>query len=710
MSEATCLIDLSTEESTNLLLSQPPIPLQPTDMIIGFNKRDSLDNNPFDHALKQVNLLNDPFEIVFNEQRKQQNAGSQSINNTNVETANLIGTTDDSYLSQNKANCENPAVNLPINLTDCSSIDETQIPLNKSVIGKEELTYATVSSISLAKQQTITERHSSISGELVINSAEIVSPLTLPQQKIRSTSLDGTAQRLKLLKLSFTNSPKTQFSDDSLLMNGSSPIEDSFEENILMNEQLNLVDSDADSDIEQLKIPFLKKECKKLAEFQTDVSLHNIEEQLEKFKSVFVDNDGNGINVPTTTDDQPSADNSESNNKSSTSTLSKASSTNIDSLLDDLKKVVEQCQNEKMKSHATALLTNLGAVLNNNEQQPMAVEDDDDISKPVSVITRQGTFNMDDEDLDMKTINDENVTIDQAVLKTAVESTPKRSQSLSTNMKPNSVLQAIKTKQQFQQHMENSFATPVRSIAPRRNSFSAKSSFDRPNAVRRSIYSTIRDESQKNVSKFHQSSPIIVTPKTATLRTSSLMTPTSSSRQTTSSFPGAKKIISGVGGTSRLRVKATETQTKMGPLKATIPIKAVAPLLHRISSVVSAPSAIDSKRLHASSSSTPNPMNINSKPSAYSTPINISNRRHSSIATPIKNRTSYASSATPNPVKMSRIERQRSFTNLNTQSLYAAANTSTFGIGKSIDQHLITVRNESRTVGFFFLFLFLVFL
>lgn len=733
MSEATCLIDLSMEESSNLLLSQPPIPLQPNDMIIGFSKRDSLDNNPFDHALKQVNLLNDPFEIVFNEQRKQLQSNSQSVNNNNnVQTANLIGTNDDySYLSQNKINdnnimlCSNNTTSPTIVSADCSPITADS-PIERS----SNKSITNLSSSMLNKGLVSTSSPANAAARAIVNHKNITgkrSPFSASfRERINS---DGSLNLSLSSKFHSIRNTLNDSTRNSLLMNETPSIEDSFEDQILMNEQLNLVDSDADSDIEQMKIPFLKKESRLTEIQQPTVSLCDIEEQLEKLKSIFVE-DGD-IVIDSTTDHQPSVDNVEINNKSSTSTSSKASSTNIDTLLDDLKKVVEQCENEKTKSDATALLTNLGAVLNNGQQ--MNVDDDNNPKPTASIITRQGTFNMDDEDSDIKsTINDDDEHANRTKkFETVSDVTPKRSQSLSTKMKPNSVFKAIETKQKY--HADNnSFATPVRSIVPRRNSFSEKSSIDRPNLMmRRSIYS-MKNESPKNVSKFHHQSSPMPAPN-YTLRQSS-MTPSRQSFQkqaaittTTSSavqstFPGARRIIGSVGGasgtSSRLRVKAIETRTKTGPLKATIPIKAVAPLHVSTIAVPPQPSPIETiqKRLLTS---TPNAVEFKSKQSAYSRPINNvskmtmptnSNRRHSSIATPIKNRATHVS-VTPNPVKIGRIERQRSFTNLNTQSLYAAAaNTTTFGGGKTIDQNLMKMVNVIRFFRFSRLFLLIFFI
>lgn len=738
MTESTIsLIDLSTDESSDLLISVPPLPL-PDDMIISSNanKRDSLENNPFDQALKQMVLLNDPFEIVFNEQRKQ----LQSSIPSNVETGNLICTDENivtteiqlETLESNVQECNNISKPIadgssfeshhclatetpsPIDNTVevCSNVSElastSSLPssLNKVILSSPLSMAMSDSSLramnyTLLNQQSLTAKRSPFFGTQFTkspngrerNNSDGSTPVSgfspIKDTKTRSSSLDATAQRLKLLKLSFTNSPRqtaVNLLEESVFHSSKSfgnqsmqrSNEDSFEDQVLMDEQPNFVDSDADSDIEQMRIPFLKHKCAK-GDPDSATTTSIFVDQLEKYKM---------INLPcepaVVEKTQPEII-LESKTPSPTN-----NATHINTLLGDLKKAVDQCENVQAKSDASALLTNLSVILQSGQLN------DEHLWRTPNPIRRQGTFNLDAEDNDDR-FNDQNsadsccdlIESDQPHKTLLTNKSPLsqaiRSKSLTAQVKPQSVMAAIQAKKEV---CSNGFATPTRPMAQqRRNSFSAARSFDRPNLTRRSILPTSNEQPKTNASVHFQTPPSSKT----RLRQSIAISIRSTKQQ---SFPGDRIPQFGVVDGSRLRVRASESKSSAtGPLKATIPIRAVQPL-----------HVASSNEVKQSIPSTPNANHY--KPCAYSTPLmrvaggtsphnsNIGDVAHkiATLSTPVKGRPSHMS-VTPNPVRTGRIGRHRTLTNTNAQSLQAAASNS-FGSGKLLDPNSVVVRNQ----------------
>lgn len=731
MTEPTIsLIDLSSDESWDLLISVPPLP-SPGDMIISINanKRDSLENNPFDRALKQMVLLNDPFEIVFNEQRKQ----LQSSVPSNVETGNLICTDDinltpEIQLEPTMREFNNISNSVPIPSFDSDCLASVELSTVNDADNKRvscsngsELTPSSRSSLpstqnkgilssplsmpmsdsssrtmnyTLLNQQSLSAKRSPFFGTQFTKSSNsrerinsdgsnpvgIFSPTK--DAKTRSSSLDATAQRLKLLKLSFTNSPRqsvVNLLEDSEFCVGT-PVgnrsmhrtNDSFEDQVLMDEQPNFVDSDADSDIEQMRIPFLKTKSS-IVYTTSAATASNFVEQLEKYKTINSECEPEVEKLPTKIVPESKSP-SPTNN-----------ATNINSLLDHLKKAVDECQNVQAKSDASALLTNLGVILRNDQMS-------EDYLLTPTPIRRQSTFNLDAEDNDDDLISQnsaetiENVKPEKKLLaKKSPFCQAIRSKSWTTQAKPQSVMAAIQAKKEL---CSNGFATPTRPSGQRRNSFTVARSVDRPVLTRRSILPAASEQPKSNSSDINQTPP-----SSKSRIRQSIATPVRSTKQ---SFPSDRIPQFGVVDGTRLRVRASESKCSMtGPLKATIPIRTVQP--------VHVASLMDVKQ---SIVSTPNENNY--KPSAYSTPVmraggtsprnsNIVVAAHKigTISTPIKGRSSYVS-VTPNPMRSGRIGRLRTLTNTNAQSLHAAATTS-FGSGKLLDPNSVVVHKQHAT-------------
>lgn len=133
---ANNLIDLTPDnENTSLIILQP-LPTLPllNDMIVS-SGRESIDNNPFDHAQKLADRFDDPFEIVHKN-------SSQTAPIIRVETGNLIGIEEPAKGEQKKF--KKDFDQSPILLTGC---DESIFLDNFSSLSRLNGTTYSLSSI-----------------------------------------------------------------------------------------------------------------------------------------------------------------------------------------------------------------------------------------------------------------------------------------------------------------------------------------------------------------------------------------------------------------------------------------------------------------------------------------------------------------------------------------------------------------------------------
>lgn len=345
--------------------------------------------------------------------------------------------------------------------------------------------------------------------------------------KCRSSSLDdnqiapiiaqsSNSKRTQLLKLSLANSP---------LINTNTLADDSFEDNMIMNCNPKLIDSEPESDtdpeMKQFSIPFLKTIENEEKKISPNNRLNQCLDNLERIKKCKIDQE-----IP--------------------------SDRNIHYWIEILKtKMMQSEDSEKQK-----LLTNIQTMI---VEDNMNLDNMDEIHTPPPII-RQGTFEVDKSDNIFGSAENkkksETVTFNPNVSYSSTK--PFRSKSLSLKEKPISVVRAVQNKQDHKRNSNISTAavTPVKSML-RRSSFSTPSRESyQPNYTRKSI------------------NPQAVTPaKNLSLERSQQQQ--QQQQLQPKSIPAKKLLkIGDMDFSKKIRSKAptnTATQQKTGPLRAINP-------------------------------------------------------------------------------------------------------------------------------------------
>lgn len=373
---------------------------------------DAGSNNPFDQMDKQAALLDDPFEIL-------ENAASHSQDNqmrNAVETGTLISLESPANLkieSDAKFSFENPS-------TDITNKKEN---INESV--------QNISPISSIENMKSTPRCASPSNKSrcrVKNSS-----LNLLKYSLSNSRVDGFNENESPL-LSDDNSSadeKSQKNTPKLATRRESLTDDSFDDiwatkpNLVDSQTDFDVDSDIDSDIAKLNIPMLnevmdgmKLDDKTNSKSRdpsppTEGSLieakHNRSELLEKFASIkqkipqspmpsanvthpIVHNETVEIKPIQMfdSDDEPITPKSQ---YSSVLPQHQHQTDNRDSLIENLKRLVDQCDDKRRQSTAKNLLDNLCTILTSNDETNSSTE-----TFTPQLIKRQGTFSIENDE------------------------------------------------------------------------------------------------------------------------------------------------------------------------------------------------------------------------------------------------------------------------------------------------------------------------
>lgn len=385
-------------------------------------------NNPFDQMDMQAALSDDPFEIVDNACGNNQSSDMQS--NNVVKTGTLISLESPVNTKDDRMNIiENHQID-----EETNSVQNTSQSNNRNLI----------SSIETPKKSMI------------------VSPTGKNRAKPRSNSIS-------LLKYSLSNSRLDEnaspvMSDDNfssgdeilqkklkannVLARRDSNTDDSFDD--IWSTKPNLVDSqtdidgdsDIDSDIAKLNIPMLNesKNCSILEESSCNIDSNEIEdtieprninrsELLEKLASIKqkipisppsannIDLSSEQVNDKTIDVTKPFQQSLVSEKEPATpenqysSILPQhqkaMSNNNPDSLIDNLKKFVDSCDDKEKQSEAKYLLDNLSSILTTYKETDCEEGKANNFVKR-KPIQRQGTFRIDKDDRDAQMLKENN--------------------------------------------------------------------------------------------------------------------------------------------------------------------------------------------------------------------------------------------------------------------------------------------------------------
>lgn len=429
--ESPC-IDLTDQNADNLQIfdqntastKAPSEPMaflcssEPLYKLLNSGSVDADDNNPFDHLDKQACLSDDPFEIV--------------------ENAALIS-------------CDAPAETELLKVETGTLISLESPVISKSEFGNEQQSKAVFDTPKKASEtyesvQNTSPIPNSVSPKL------LASPTGKSRGKTKSTSL-------KLLKYSLSNSRLDLVGENGPHSDGMSSADemtqkkqnvgitarresnkdDSFDDiwatkpNLIDSQTDIDIESDVDNDLAKLNIPMLnspvngkkstEKSTSKEGEQMTDDAVEtkavNRSEILEKFASIkqkipqspmTIDaligsipnqtNDVKCVPMPANcNEDEPSTPKSQF----STVILPQDSpADNPNSLIENLKKLVDQCDDKSKQSTAKHLLDDLSSILKATNKASENQEKLENLvaSRPPQLIKRQGTFSIEKESND----------------------------------------------------------------------------------------------------------------------------------------------------------------------------------------------------------------------------------------------------------------------------------------------------------------------
>lgn len=723
-SSESILIDLTNSDQENTPKTDdkkqiffPPVAVCP---LAG---RDSLDNNPFDRMHKQVQYINDPFEILtkteFSKIKKEEDISDVKMGSLIDLDRNLLGENDSSFLSvprnratstgrfssissigsgsflqsptsndvfatnlspifNNSSICKNSQLDLgfitetSINSTVTQNSSEINSLLNKGFVNTDNtipvfnspnMNYALINHETLTAKRSpfLGTKFSSITKRDRIHSDSDLIKLN-KDTKMKSSSLDISLKKNQLLKLSLSNlssphsSPRlrkdmenTVYIEATMLANKFARLamNSSYQQNNddscddIMSINPNWIDSDFESDIETtLQSPVVNDEPIVVPE----IKVPEIPEIPE------IQKEGVKIEEEKEEEEKPVV------------------SENLNSMIEHLQEALESCDDQK-KNDANNLLESLKELLVGGSS---TTEKSQQLFVPTAIV-RQGTFDIDsntdesppkiteeqkqtqnvnsvmeqlgkilgNENLNLLQNNTTNPTYivvmnapPQPLVKDSVSFNPNvieydsptnfdndfrpsvRSKSLSLPDKPASVIKAVQNKI----NLVNANTTPARPNG-RRSSFSFSKPIEKPTATvsstRRSMYSAAATSR--------------ITPRKIILPSS--VAPPQIRNQTFQARP--QHII-----LKKTRQRSSESIN--GPMKATIPIKRVAPMITRS---VSSPSDDNDKKLLTS---TPLINKPHKYPTACSTPVPVQQSKLTPRKEIPKSRMSYIS-ATPNP-------------------------------------------------------------
>lgn len=398
------LIDLTPDnENTSLIILQPPtLPPQLDEMLVC--GRESIDNNPFDHAQKLADYFNDPFEID-----KQTNVTIPLTTTVQVKTGDLIGI--DCCGEQNNGEIEAENLSEKIendfvdnflsvsgtksNLTVCSlsSIGSDNTP-NAANIAFIDTNYTSDRTASIIENispipQGLDERpQRNNSDPNLIIKTEPVTP-----NKLHSISLDSRRCSNQLLKLSLTNSAQLANPSKRPLLDS---VNDSFDDLNSTNPIWIDSESELDHDIEDLQCLKMKSDAlveviESAADEKSDrqqiverLQQHKIrlnESKLQREQSLTPPS-LNSVKFEETTPEKKVVGECKNRPKE-----------NLPDILHKLKNVIDQMTSTSKQKTAHVLLESLSSVLNMDDTSPPRP------SPPTTLVTpivRQDTFDLEE--------------------------------------------------------------------------------------------------------------------------------------------------------------------------------------------------------------------------------------------------------------------------------------------------------------------------
>lgn len=397
----------TSSESMAFLCSSEPLY-----KLLNSSSVDADDNNPFDHLDKQACLSDDPFEIVENAALNSSSVTAEG-DLLMVETGTLISIESPILKSESK----NPTH-------------------SKGVFDTPKKSHSTSETYDSVQYTSPTPK--SISPKL------LASPTGKSRGKTKSTSLNLlkyslSNSRLDLVGVSGSHGDEILSGDETtqkkqklgVTIDQRDPNKDDSFDDIwstkpnLIDSQTDIdIDSDVDSDIAILNIPMLNslkkgsksdeksppKEGDQTVEDSAETKAVNRSEMLEKFASIkqkipqspmTIDTSAATVPVHNKTVDVKCAQVTENSepftpkSQYSTVLLQQDSSTdNTNSLIENLMKLVDQCDDKSKQSTAKHLLDDLSSILKTTNKANESQEKTDNGFRPPQPIRRQGTFSI----------------------------------------------------------------------------------------------------------------------------------------------------------------------------------------------------------------------------------------------------------------------------------------------------------------------------
>lgn len=405
----------------------------------GMGSIDSADNNPFDRMDKQAGLFDDPFEIVENAAK----AVLSTQIDQNVKTGKLVSLDSLDMPSPSTADQETIKTQNSVQMTNARK-DETTPPattIQNAFCGMLNMSTPLSRCSAKTKSRSLHLLKFSLSNNRMDSTSDNGSPISGDPE---SSSADEYAtvlhQKMLNSKTLMLRPPNTDESFDDLSATKPNWVDsDADIEN----------DGDVDSDIARLNIPMLNEisnECSSNDAGQADASTSAVKVNDSKSKEILtrdklmeklasikfklpsptaaddnkngpVDdthdggNDKNDVLIVVQDDTNPISKNACS--RSANSTSLKAETPN--SLIQNLKRIVEQCDDKQKQLEAKTLLESLSTIFTYDRDKSHEAAEKSLPSferTPPQPIIRQGTFNIDSDQriLETNSKNTSNLT------------------------------------------------------------------------------------------------------------------------------------------------------------------------------------------------------------------------------------------------------------------------------------------------------------
>lgn len=405
----------STTDSMTFLCSS-----QPLYKLLSSEANDNQDNNnPFDHLDKQAFLSDDPFEIVENAAL----SSDAKSNTIRVETGMLISLDSPNSLfndakvsSDSKTTCDTPKSSNDTRLikqNEKPSQDSVQNTSQKQILNSENVSPKSLVSPTSGKSRCKTKSTS----------------LNLLKYSLSNSRTDLTSESGAVSDEYFScDETQQKKPKSSTIARRDSGTDDSFDDiwstkpNLIDSQTDIDVDSDTDNDIAKLNIPMLTSDLKTETclpsgrnEHETDEFIetkafnrNELREKLASIKQKFppspqqadvtttlpIHNQTVDILTERTQLQQSTADEPVTPKSQYSSVLLQQQSLlteNQNSLFENLKKLVDQCDDKGKQTAAQHLLDDLSSILRTNNENPPKNQAKKCSPQPIK---RQGTFSI----------------------------------------------------------------------------------------------------------------------------------------------------------------------------------------------------------------------------------------------------------------------------------------------------------------------------